>query len=111
MYGYATYSKLPGIGGSVTVNYNNKSNYLTSNIASVNYSRHFLKNKLNTVFYYRYSDFNYFSSIIDPFKQNYYGISLSINITRKFMLGLSGEYSNSRQEDNYRIYTKIIKRF
>ena len=51
LYGYATYSKLPGIGGSVTINYNNnKSNYLTSNIASVNYSRYFLKNKLNTVF-------------------------------------------------------------
>ncbi len=112
LYGYATYSKLPGIGGSVTVNYNNnKSNYLTSNIASINYSRYFLKNKLNTVFYYRYSDFNYFSSSIDPYKQNYYGTSLSINITRKFMLGLSGEYSNSRQEENYRIYTKIIKRF
>jgi hypothetical protein len=112
LYGYATYSKLPGIGGSVTVNYNNnKSNYLTSNIASVNYSRYFLKNKVNTVFYYRYSDFNYFSSSIDPYKQNYYGTSLSINITRKFMLGLSGEYSKSKQEDNYRIYTKIIKRF
>lgn len=112
LYGYVTYSKLPGIGGSVTVNYNNnKSNYLTSNIASVNYSKYFLKNKLNTIFYYRYSDFNYFSRNIDPYNQSYYGTSLSINITRKFMLGLSGEYSNSKQENNYRIYTKIIKRF
>jgi len=112
IYGYATYSRLPGIGGSFSVNYNNnKSNYLTSNTASVNYSRYFLKNKLNTNVYYRYSDFNYFSSNIATYKQNYYGASLSFNITRKFMLGLSGEYANSKLEDNYRVYTKIIKRF
>jgi len=112
IYGYVSYSRIPSIGGGLSVNYNmNSSNYLKSKIFSVRYSRNLLKNKLNADFYYRNADFSYFNSHIGDNKQNYYGANLSYNITRRLMLSVSGEYSNSSQENNYRIYTKLIKRF
>ena len=112
IYGYVSYSRIPSIGGGLSVNYNmNTSNYLKSKIFSVRYSRNLLKNKLNADFYYRNADFSYFNSHIGNNKQNYYGTNLSYNITRRLMLSVSGEYSNSSQENNYRIYTKLIKRF
>ena len=112
IYGYVSYSRIPSVGGGLSVNYNmNTSNYLKSKIFSVRYSRNLLKNKLNADFYYRNADFSYFNSHIGNNKQNYYGANLSYNITRRLMLSVSGEYSNSSQENNYRIYTKLIKRF
>ena len=112
IYGYLSYSKIPGIGGGLSVNYNmNKSNYLESNILSVRYSRNLINNKLNADLYYRNADFNYTNSHIGNNKQNYYGANLSYNISRTLMLNVSGEYSNSDLENNYRIYTKLVKRF
>jgi hypothetical protein len=112
LYGYISYSKVPGIGGGFSVNYNmNTSNYLESNILSLRYSRNLIKNKLNADFYYRNADFNYFNSYIGNNKQNYYGANLSYNINRKLMFSLSGEYSSSSLENNSRIYVKLVKRF
>ena len=112
IYGYISYSRIPTIGGAFSINYNiNTSNYLESNILSLRYSRNLLKNKLNADFYFRYADFNYFNSHIGSNKQNYYGTNLNYNISRKLMISVSGEYSNSSQENNYRIYTKLVKRF
>ena len=112
IYGYVTYSKIPGIGGGLSLNYNmNTSNYMESNILSLRYSRNLVKNRLNGDFYYRYADFGYFNSYIGDYKQSYYGTNLSYNITSKLMLSVSGEYSNSNPENNFRIYTKLVKRF
>lgn len=112
IYGYVSYSKIPGIGGGLSLNYNmNTSNYMESNIFSLRYSRNLVKSKLNADLYYRFADFEYFNSYIGNYKQNYYGANLSYNITSKLMLSVSGEYSNSDSENNFRIYTKLIKRF
>ncbi len=112
IYGYVSYSKIPKIGGSLSVNYNrNTSNYLESNIYSVRYSRNLIVNKLNADFYFRNANFNYFNSNIGSNKQNYYGANFSYYFTRKLILSVAGEYSNSSRENNYRVYTKLIKRF
>ena len=112
IYGYMSYSKIPGIGGGFSVNYNmNTSNYLKSNILSLRYSRNLIKNKLNSDFYYRLADYKYFNSYIGNNKQNYYGANFSYNINRKLLFSVSGEYSKSSLENNYRIYTKLVKRF
>jgi len=112
IYGYASYSRLPRIGGGLSVNYNmNTSNYLESKIFSIRYSRELVKSKLNADFYFRNADFNYFNSNIGNNKQNYYGANLSYYFNRKLILSVSGEYSNSSLENNYRIYAKLIKRF
>jgi len=114
IYLYLGLSKIPGIGGRVSVNYNvNSSNYLQSNVLSLRHSRTLIKNKLNADFYYRLVNYIYLNSntFNTTLNQNYYGVNLSLYITRKLMLSVSGEYSNTDQENNYRIYTKLVKRF
>jgi len=88
----------------------NSSNYLDSNIASLRYSRAFMDNRLNADFYYRFVDYKYKSTVPD-FNQNYFGVYLSYYIDRSLTISLSGEYSTYDIEDNYRINTRIIKRF
>ena len=114
IYVYLGLSKIPGIGGNVSVNYNvNSSNYLQSNILSLRHSRTLIKNKLNADFYFRMANYIYLNSnsFNSTLNQNYYGANLSLNITRKLMLSVSGEYSTTDQENSYRIYTKLVKRF
>ena len=116
IYLYFGVTKLPGIGGRVSLNYNiNTSNYLESNIISLRHSRNFMKNRLNADFYYRLVNYTYLNSntALNNAKltQNYAGTNLSFNITRKLSLSLSGEYSTSKEEDNYRFYVRLIKRF
>ena len=80
---------------------------------SLRHSRTLIKNKLNADFYYRLVNYIYLNSntFNTTLNQNYYGANLSLYITRKLMLSVSGEYSNTDQENNYRIYTKLVKRF
>ena len=116
IYLYFSASKLPGIGGRVSVNYNvNSSNYLESNVLSLRHSRTFFNDKLNAGFYYRLVNYTYLNSNIglssSTLAQSYYGTNLSLNISRGLYFSLSGEFSNSNLENNYRIYTKLAKRF
>lgn len=109
---YATYSRIPSIDGSITVNYNmNTSNYLKSNILSFRYSRFLIENKLYADISYRRANFDYFNSFTSSYDQNYYGLNLSLNITKKLYFSVYGEMATGNEEDNYRIFTKLIKRF
>ncbi len=111
IYGYISFSRLPAIEGRVSLTYNkNSSNYLDSNITSLRYSRAFMENRLNADFYYRFVDYKYKSTVPD-FNQNYFGVYLSYYIDRSLTISLSGEYSTYDLENNYRINTRIIKRF
>lgn len=111
IYGYVNLSKVPSIGGRITLSYNmNSSNYLDSNIASIRYSRPFLDNRLNADFYYRFVDYKYKSTVPD-FNQSYFGTYLSYYLDRSLIISVSGEYSTYGEENNYRINTRIIKRF
>ena len=111
IYGYITLTKIPTVGGRFSINYNvNSSSYLESQIISFRHSRTMLKRKLNADFYYRLADYEYKSSD-NEFKQNYYGASFSYNITRTWIFNVSGELSQFDDRNNYRFYTKLIKRF
>ncbi len=110
IYGFVSMSRLPRIGGRVSVSYNmNSSNYLNSNIASIRYSRPFLDQRLNTDIYYRFVNYKY-TSDIPQLNQNYFGAYASYYIDRSLIFSLSGEYSTYNQENSYRINTRIIKR-
>jgi len=116
IYAYLRLSNLPGIGGRVSVNYNvNSSNYLESNVLSLRHSRTFFNNKLNADFYFRFVNYTYLNSNTalsnGTLTQSYYGTNLSLNISRGLMFSVSGEFSNSPLENNYRIYTRLVKRF
>ena len=111
LYGYVTWTRIPELGGRLTLSYNrNESNYLLSNIGSLRYSRDLVKNTLFADFYYRFVDYNY-SSMTDAYLQHYIGTNLSYNITRKLLLGVSGEMAMSDFDTNYRIYARIVQRF
>ena len=111
IYGYLSYSRLPTIGGRISLTYNmNSSNYLDNNIASLRYSRTFMDDRLNADFYYRYVNYKYKSTVPD-FSQNYFGTYLSYYLDRSLIISLSGEYSSYNSENNFRINTRIIKRF
>lgn len=110
IYGFISLSKLP-IEGRVSLTYNmNSSNYLDSNIASLRYSRAFMDDRLNADFYYRFVNYKYVQNVPD-FSQHYIGTYLSYYLDRSLIISLSGEYSTYNQEDNFRINTRIIKRF
>jgi hypothetical protein len=110
IYGYISMSRLPKIGGRVSVSYNtNSSNYLKSNIASIRYSRTFLDQRLNADIYYRFVNYKYTTTVPD-LNQHYFGTYLSYYIDRSLIFSLSGEYTTYNQENSYRINTRIIKR-
>jgi len=111
IYGYATLSKIPGIGGRFNVSYNtNSTNYLTSNIFSARYSRDFFERKLNADIYFRRGEYS-FENNINDLTLNFYGSTLSYRISRTWMLSVSGEYSQSDPENSFRFYTRLTKRF
>lgn len=111
VYGYVTLSKVPFIDGRLSLSYNrNESNYLKSNIASIRHSNSYFDGSLSADFYYRFVYYDYVNSL-DPLNQHYVGTNLSYNFTRKLRFGLTGEVTLSDQENNYRIYSRIVQRF
>ncbi len=111
VYGYVTLSKVPNIGGRLSLTYNrNESNYLQSNIGGARYSRGFLNGRLNADLYYRLVFYDYTSGI-ESLEQHYFGTNLSYNINRKLLVSISGELSTFNDENNVRIYSRIIQRF
>ena len=110
-YGYISYNDIPTIGGRVSLAYNlNSSNYLDSNIASFRYSNEFWDNRLSAEIYYRFVDYSYKNNLLN-YNQHYIGTFLSYFIDRTLIFSISGEVSLYELETNYRINTRIIKRF
>ena len=110
-YGYLTFTDLPWIGGRLNVSYNiNQSNYLTSNILSVRYSRYLFKDVLFAEFYYRMADYDY-ENQETTYAQNFYGTNLNFNFAKTWQFSLSGEFSQFEEENNIRIFAQLTKRF
>jgi hypothetical protein len=111
VYGYVTLTKIPEIGGRFNISYNmNSSNYLKSNIFSARHSRELVKNQLSGDFYYRLADYTYENRDRD-YKQDFFGVALSYRISRTWQFSISGELSQFEEENNYRFYTRLTKRF
>jgi len=111
IHGYVTLTKVPNIGGRFSLTYNrNESNYLESNIGAARYARGFLNGRLNTELYYRLVFYDY-TSAIESLQQHYMGTNLSYNINRKLLVSISAEVSTFDNENNIRIYSRIIQRF
>ncbi|KAA3641679.1 MAG: hypothetical protein DWQ02_00165 [Bacteroidetes bacterium] len=109
--GYLSISKIPVIDGRFSVNFNwNTSNYLDSKILSFRHTRSMFKNKLSADLYFRMVNYTYLTSEL-KFNQQYYGANLSFRITRKLSLSILGELNTRDSENNFRVNTKIIKRF
>ncbi|RMA57281.1 hypothetical protein [Ulvibacter antarcticus] len=111
IYGYATLTKIPALGGRLNVSYNaNTSRYLKSNIISVRHSRDLLKNYVYADIYFRMADYDYITQD-NQYTQNYYGVTLNYRISRSWQFNISGEMSQLDEENNFRFYTQLTKRF
>jgi hypothetical protein len=111
IYAYATLTKLPTVGGRFNVSYNsNSSRYLSSNIASVRYSRDIVKGTLTADIYYRNARYDY-ENRDETFSQNYYGGGINWSLSRTWQFSFNGELSTLNDENNYRFYTRLTKRF
>jgi hypothetical protein len=111
IYGYITLTKIPKIGGRFNVSYNrNSSNYLTSNILSISHYREIVKNKLSADIYYRLAKYDYERRETN-YDQSFYGLGLSYRISRTWQFNFSGELSQFDDENTFRFYTSLIKRF
>ena len=111
IHAFASWSKLPVVGGRLAVTYNqNLSSYLTSNIMSIRHSRRLIKDKLSADFYYRRVNYTYENSNRKRL-QNYLGTNLSLNISKRLTFRIAGELGTFNQENNYRVYARIIRRF
>lgn len=115
LYGFASVSRVPGIGGRASLGFNNnRSYYLDSKIITLRYSRPLIKKKVNADFYFRNVNYQYLTS---GFKtaQKYFGANLSFRLSRRLTFSLMGEMSTSvnaeQNGQNYRINAKIVKRF
>ncbi len=106
-----SHSRMPLVSGRLALNINvNESNYLTSRILSLRYSRLLIQKKLQGDFYYRIVRYAYGSNEFGS-SQNYYGANLSLRLTKTLRLSLLGELSTREAEERIRINTKLIKRF
>jgi hypothetical protein len=112
IYGYAGLSKIPGVGGRLSVNYNlNTSNYLQSKAWSFRHSRGLIENKLDLDIYYRHVNYAFLNRERKLVQSSYYGTNFSYYIKRKLMISLSAELSDYNKEKNYIIYGRITQRF
>ena len=111
IYGYITFSNLPKIGGRLNGAYNiNTSTYLKSNIFSTRYSREIFKNSINADIYYRLAMYDYENQDV-KYNQNYYGLQINYRMSRSWQFNISGEMSQFEEENSYRIYAQLTKRF
>ena len=111
IYGYATLTKIPAVGGRLNVSYNtNSSRYLNSNIASVRYSRDIVKGTLYGDVYVRNATYDY-ENRDETFTQNYFGGGVNWSISRTWQFSVNGELSKLDEENNMRFYTRLTKRF
>lgn len=108
---FLSHSKLPVIGGRLSINANwNKTSYLESKILSISHARTLINNQLDLNVYLRRVNYSYFNSETSS-DQHYIGGDLSFRINREWSVSSLGEVSMNKNGNNYRINTKLVKRF
>jgi hypothetical protein len=111
LYGYVTYSSIPGLNVSATASVNwLETNYLSGKIYGLSLTRDFLKGKLYGNIGYKYVDYVYNSSDYKV-KQNMGELGLSWRIYKK--LSFSLDYEGTFEKDlNYsQIYGQLSQSF
>jgi hypothetical protein len=109
--GFASLSKLPKVGGNLTVNFNrNSSNYLKTSIVSVRHSRSLVKQKINMDLYYRLVNYNFFNAQLTS-NGHFAGMGLNYRLNRELMFSVLGEYAIKPTDNTFRLNFQISKRF
>ena len=111
VYGYATYSKIPGINASITLSATwLETSYLNGNIYSLGLSREILPGRLNGGLKYRYVDYLFQKSETN-LAQNVFEANLYWQVYRKLSLSIYYEGTFEDQVSYNRLYINISQRF
>ena len=111
IYGYATYSLVPGIKASLTLSTTLlETSYLKGNIYSLGISRELIPGKLNGGLKYRYVDYQY-EKYETSLVQNVLEADISWNVYRKLSLSVHYEGTSQDQDTYNRLYLNLTQRF
>ena len=111
IYGYLTYSNIPGIDAAITVSGTySESSYMNGLIYGANISREFFKNKLQTSLGYHYVDYTMPESDLKEI-QHIGEINLYWLLPAKMAFGINYEGTFEKQNKFNRLYLQLRKRF
>lgn len=111
VYGYATYSHIPGINASLTLSATwLETSYLNGNIYSMGLSREIIPGKVNGGLKYRYVDYLHQNSEAD-LAQNVFEANLYWQVYRKLSLSVYYEGTFEDQVSYNRIFLNLSQRF
>ncbi|GAB4421095.1 MAG: hypothetical protein OHK0039_35470 [Bacteroidia bacterium] len=111
VHGYVSATRLPWIGGRLSATYNrNASNYLITDAGALRHSRELLSGKAEAELYCRLVRYRFGEGTTNRL-QHYAGTQVQFRFSRTCSLGVSGEFSTFNGERNYRLYTRLVKRF
>jgi hypothetical protein len=111
VYGYATYSRVPGINVSLTLSATwLESSYLNGNIYSLGLSREIIPGKVNGGLKYRYVDYLYRNSE-SGLAQNVFEANLYWQVYRRLSLSVYYEGTFEDQVSYNRIFLNLSQRF
>lgn len=111
LYGYVTYSRLPGIGAAITFSTTVlETAYLRGNIYSLGLSRDILPGKLNGGLNYRRVDYRYLNSETE-LPQNIVDANLFWRIYQKLSISLNYEGTFESPRTFNRIFVNLSQRF
>lgn len=109
--GYVTYTRLPALNASLTVNANiMQTSYLDGQIYGARLSKDLLKGKLYSQLNYRFVNFNYLNSI-SKLNQHIGEIDFSYQFNKKLYLSVNFETTFQDQENYNRLYLNIRRKF
>jgi hypothetical protein len=111
LYGYLTYTSIPGINVSATLSVTIlETSYISGNIYSAGISRDLVNGKLYLGLNYRYVDYN-FVSAESKLVQNMGEMSLTWRILKKLSCSLNYEGTFEKANTFNRVYINLTQRF
>ena len=111
LYGYLTYSRVPGINAAATLSVTIlESSYMTGNIYSLGLTRDLIPGKVSAGLNYRYVDYN-FRNAETPLVQNIGEIDLTWRIVKKLSFSVYYEGTFEKVVTFNRIYANLGYRF
>ncbi|MFC2115875.1 hypothetical protein ACFLTU_05330 [Bacteroidota bacterium] len=111
IYGYATYSQVPGIRASLTLSTTwLKTSYLSGNIYSMGLTRDIIPGKLSAGLKYRYVDYQYHKSETN-LAQNVFETNIYWKVYRKLSLSVYYEGTFEKLITHNRLYVNLSQRF
>ena len=109
--GFVTWSRLPGINASLSLTGNlMQTSYLDGQVYGARLSKDHLNGRLNSMFYYRWVDFNYVNSVSN-LKQHIGEINFSYRFNKNFYFSVNFEATFQEKDIFNRLYLGLRKNF